>query len=119
MKRQLKISSNSSEDLKEKILKELKLGHLNLSDGMFEQARLNFLVALEYDKTCAEAYWGMMLTKCQISNENALYSYPAIYKDVVLLPEYEKALKFADEELKKVYKSLLENIEMINEGDKY
>ena len=51
-------SKSAPEDRKLQVLKELRLGYLNLSEGMFEQARLNFLLALQYDSKCADAYWG-------------------------------------------------------------
>lgn len=119
MKRQLRVSTNLPEQEKQKVLNELKLGYLNLSDEMFDQAKLNFMLALQYDSSCAEAYWGMMLTKCRISNEDMLYSNPTTYKEVVHLPECQKALEFAEEDLRRIYTTLLERIFAINEGDSY
>lgn len=119
MKRTYCPSSGLDKEKAEKVRKELSLGFLNLSDGFFEQAKMNFLLALNLDDKCADAYWGLMLEKCQIENEDWLYSSPVKYKAVVMLPEYEKALSLADEDLKNKYLDLLERIYKINEGDNY
>ena len=50
MKRTYQVSSNVAD--KEKALKELNLGYLNLEDQMFEQARLSFEIVLQYDPKC-------------------------------------------------------------------
>lgn len=119
MKRTYQTSATLSEEMKLKVEKELKLGYLNLSDGFFEQAKLNFLLALQYDSTCSDAYWGLMLEKFQITNEDELFSNPVRYKSAIFLPECEKALQYADENLKKTYQGMLERIYKINEGDNY
>lgn len=119
MKRTYKTSVDLAESEIPKTIKELKLGYLNLSDGMFEQAKMNFLLALQYDSKCADAYWGLMLVKFQLRNEDELYSNPVVYKSAVYLPECEKALQFASETQKKQYGDLLERIVKINEGDNY
>ncbi len=119
MKRTYQTSVDLPESEHKKTLDELKLGYLNLSDGMFEQAKLNFLLALQYDSKCADAYWGLMLCKFQIKNEDELYSDPVTYKSVLYLPECEKALEFAEENQRKQFDGLLERIYQVNEGDNY
>lgn len=119
MKRTYQTSVDLPESEKNKTLKELKLGYLNLSDGMFEQAKMNFLLAIQFDSKCADAYWGLMLVKFQLKNEDELYSNPVVFKSAIYLPECEKALQFAEENQKKKFEDLLERIYKINEGDNY
>lgn len=119
MKRTYQVSRDLEKDVEKLALKELNLGYLNLSEKMFEQAELNFLLTLQFDSKCADAYWGLMLVKFQLSNEDELYSNPVKYKSAIFLPECEKALSFADATLKQKYKDLLERVYKINEGDKY
>lgn len=119
MKRTYQLSSNLSKEVEEKARKELELGYLNLSDEFFEQAKTNFLLTLQYDEKCADAYWGLMLVKFSLSNEDELYQNPVKFKSALYLPECEKALELADEDLKNKYLSLLERIQKINEGDNY
>lgn len=119
MKRKHICSSSAEQEKKEEIEKELQLGYINLSDEFFEQAKANFTVALELDPDCADAFWGLMLAKCQIKNENLLLEKPVLYKNICFLPECENALAKADENLKKIYMELLEKINKINEGENY
>lgn len=119
MKRTLQLSSSCDEKLKSSLLKELTLGYLNLGDEMFDQAQLNFKIVKKLDEKCADAYWGLMLAKCQISSEEKLYTEAAKYKDVVLLQEYQKALEFAQDAQKKQFENLLEQIRKINSGEEY
>ncbi len=119
MKRTYQISSNLDKQISEKAQRELNLGYLNLSDECFEQAKMNFLLTLQYDNKCADAYWGLMLVKFSLSNEDELFSNPIKYKSAIHLPECEQALNNADEGLKNKYMSLLERIYKINEGDNY
>lgn len=119
MLRSYQVSSDLPEELKKKTLKEVNLGYLNLSDGMFEQAKLNFLLALQYDNKCADAFWGLMLVKFQLKSEDELYSNPVEFRNAIFLPECEKALEFSNDEQKNKYNDLLERIRAINEGDNY
>ncbi|MBP3431966.1 MAG: hypothetical protein J6K39_03845 [Clostridia bacterium] len=119
MKRTYQTSQGLPAEVAERVLKELKLGYLNLTDGFFEQAKLNFLLAAQYDEKCADAYWGQMLVKFEMSNEDELFSNPVKYKSAIYLPECQKALELADETLRKKYDNLLERIYKINEGDNY
>lgn len=119
MKREYRASQNISPEDKKKILNELKLGYLNLSDGAFEQAKLCFTIALQYDSRCADAYWGLMLVKFQIKNEDILESEPLTYKSATSLPECQKALEFAEEKQLAQFEGLLERIVKINQGDNY
>ena len=119
MKRTYQTSKDLPESEVVKVLKELKPGYLNLSDGMFEQAKMNFLIALQFDSKCSDAYWGLMLVKFQITNEDELFANPVTYKSAIYLPECENALQLADETQKKIYDGLLERIYKINEGDNY
>lgn len=119
MKRTYQVSKDLPENEKERALKEVKLGYLNLSENMFDQAKINFLLALQYDSKCADAYWGLMLEKFQLGNEDELYSNPVKFKEAIYLPECEKALQFAGENQLKQFKDLLERIYAINEGDNY
>lgn len=119
MKRNFVVSSGLPESEKEKTLKELKLGFLNLSDGMFDQAKENFLLVLQYDYQCPDAYWGLMLAKFQLKSEDELYLNPVTNKNAIYLNECEKALQFADDKLKIIYNDLLERIYAINEGENY
>ena len=119
MKRTYITSLNLDEQLAKKAKKELTLGYLNLEDGMFEQAKLNFELALEFDKTCADAFWGLMLVKFQLKDEDELYANPIKYKSAIYLPECQKALDYAQENQRKVFTNILDRIFKINEGDNY
>ena len=119
MKRQYETSENVSSEDAEKVLKELRLGYLNLSDGAFEQAKMCFTLALQYDSKCADAYWGLMLEKFQIKNEDVLETEPVLYKSALALPECQNALQFANEKQLAQYQNLLERIEKVSEGDNY
>ncbi len=119
MKRTYQISADVDPSVKERAEKELQLGYLNLSDGFFEQAEMNFNVTLSVDPNCADAYWGLMLIKLGLKNEDELFSDALKFRSAPFLPECEKALALADEGLKNKYNSLLERIYSINEGDKY
>lgn len=119
MKRTYETSAGLSKELQERVDKELKLGFLNLSDGFFAQAEMNFKLALEFDKTCPDAFWGICLANLKIKNEEELYSSPVQYKDVLKMEECQKALECANETLKKRYENLLERIYKINEGENY
>lgn len=119
MLRTYETSTNLSQELKEKVEKELKLGFLNLEDGFFPQAEMNFMVALEFDQTCPDAFWGLCLVRLQVKNEDELFSNPMQYKDVLKMEECQKALENANETLKKKYENLLERIYKINEGENY
>ena len=107
------------DDKKEKLLRELKLGYLNLSDGLFDEAQMCFDVALCFDENCAEAFWGKMLAKLQVKEEDFLNSQANDFKLATQLVECEKALKLASEEQKKVYENLLAQINKINQGENY
>jgi len=119
MKRKYQASKDIAEFDKERVNKELKLGYLNLSEHLFEQAKINFLLALQFDSGCADAYWGLMLEKYKIANEEDLYQNPVKYKDIVYLNEYEQAMAFADKDQKNAYNQLLERIYAIKEGENY
>ena len=119
MKRKYQASQEIVGEEQEKVLREVELGYLNLSEHLFEQAQMNFLLALQYDSKCSDAYWGLMLEKYKIANEEDLYQNPVKYKEVVYLNEYENAIAFASEAQKNAYNQLLERIYAINEGEKY
>ncbi len=119
MKRSYQISSNLDEEDRVSVEKQLQLGYLNLSEGFFEQAKMNFTIAVNIDQKCADAYWGLMLTKLGIKNEDELYSNPLQNKDATKLEECKKAMEFADENTKKIYQQLLEQIDKVNEGEGY
>lgn len=119
MKRQYEASASISPEDEGKVIRELKLGYLNIADGAFEQAKINFMLALQYDSKCADAYWGLMLVKFQITNEDLLETEPLTYKVALALPECQNALQFASDKQLAQYKNLLERIEKINEGDNY
>lgn len=119
MKRSYVASEKLSGEEKLKVEKELELGYMNLSELLFDQARINFLLALQYDSSCADAYWGLILVKFQLKSEDELFENPLVYKDVVFLKEYERAMQFANENQKNIYNQILERIYAVNEGDKY
>ncbi len=119
MKRTYQASTNLDKETTEKVLRELKLGYLNLEDGFFDEAETNFRLSLEFDPNCADAWWGLSLSKFQISNEDQLFSNPMQYKNITMLDECKNALEFADNSQKNIFKSLLESIDKINEGDNY
>ena len=112
-------SESLGENEKANVLKELRLGYLNLSEGMFEQARINFLLALQYDSKCADAYWGLMLYKLRIKTEDQLLKDPVAYKDAMSMQECQNAFTFADDGQKKNFEDLLEGINAIVVGDNY
>ena len=117
MKRELQVSENCQN--RESILNELKLGYINLEDGLFKLAETNFDMVILADPTCADAYFGLMLSKFKIRREEALKSNATLYKDIVKLKEYEKALECADETKKAIYKNLLSEVLKLHEGDNY
>lgn len=117
MKRRYEASENLKDEEKLKVEKELRLGYLNLSEMLFDQAKINFTLALQYDSACADAYWGLLLCKFQLKNEDLLFENPVAYKDVVFLSEYENAMRFASDEKRNVYNQILERIYAINQGD--
>lgn len=119
MKRMYQASLGLSEEVELSVIKELRLGYLNLSEGMFEQARLNFIVALTLDNKCADAAWGAMLCKLQAKDEDDLTRDPITYKNAINLPEYKNAIDFADEAQKKIFDSLMEGVIAVNAGDNY
>ena len=119
MKRKHQPSANLSDELFEKVSNELKLGYLNLADEFFVQAQMNFMLALEYDPNCADAFWGLMLVKLEVSNEDDLLGKPVQFKIALQMDECKKALELADKATKKQYESLLDRIIKINEGDNY
>lgn len=103
----------------ESVLNELKLGYINLEDGLFKLAETNFDMVILADPTCADAYWGLMLVKFKIRQEGALKSNATLYKDIVKLKEYEKAMENADETKKGIFKNLLSEIYKLQQGDNY
>lgn len=119
MLRTYKFSKNLEEDKQTAVSKELQLGYLNLSDGFFDEAKANFVVALSLDPKCPDAFWGMMLSKSGIKNEDWLIDEAMKYSNIIYLPECKQAIENADDDLKKIYKQLLEEIYKIKEGDKY
>ena len=119
MKRLYEASSGVSEEIKESVVKELRLGYMNLDEGMFEQARINFQLAISLDPKCADAYWGLMLLKLKIQNEDDLTENPVTYKNAINLPEYQKAMETASEEKEKIYDALMEGVRAVNAGDNY
>lgn len=112
-------SKSVSPEQQSSVLKELRLGYLNLSEGMFEQARLNFLLALQYDSKCADAYWGLMLYKLKVKNEGELLKDPMAFKNVMSMPECQNAFTFGDDGQKKIYEDLLEGVNAIVTGENY
>ena len=119
MKRSYDVSQSLPDDVKNNVQKELNLGYLNLSEEMFDQAKMNFEIVLQYDKNCADAYWGLMLVKLNLSNEDDLYSDPMKHKCLIDLPEFKQAISNASETQYKLYSSLLERVLQINLGDDY
>ncbi len=117
MKRELSVDKNCKNS--ESVLNELKLGYINLEDGLFKLAETNFDMVILADPTCADAYFGLMLCKYKIRREEALKSNATLYKDIVKLKEYEKALEYADETKKAIYKNLLSEVLKLHEGDNY
>ena len=119
MKRQYKTSASVLDENKELVEKELKLGYMNLSEELFEAARMDFLLAAELDPNCADAFWGLMLEKENIKDEDDLSENPVKYKEIVYTEYYDKAMANASEEQKSCYNQILERIHAINEGDNY
>lgn len=119
MSRHYQASKSLSEEDQAKVLKELRLGFLNLSESMFEQARLNFSLALQYDSKCADAYWGLMLYKLRIADEGQLLKAPLKFKDVLKMAECQNAFTFGDDIQKKIYEDLLEGVNAIVTADNY
>ena len=119
----MKRSYQCSQGLKEEEIiatqNELNLGYLNLQDEMFEQAKQNFQLALSIDRNCADAYWGLMLERFKIKNEDDLFSCPTKYKNALNTKECQRACECANDEQKEIYKSLLERIAKIEDGENY
>lgn len=106
-------SSSVPPEKKSSVVKELRLGYLNLKEGMFEQARLNFLLALQYDSKCADAYWGLMLYKLKLRDESELLQDPQKYKDALKMSECQNAFMFGSDDQKKIYEDLLDGVNKI------
>ena len=119
MKRSYQCSKGLSKDEIFATQNELNLGYLNLQDEMFEQAKQNFQLALSFDRNCADAYWGLMLEKFKIKDEDDLFSYPTRYRKVVETKEFKNAFEFANDQQKEIYKNLLDRIAKIEEGENY
>ncbi len=119
MKRTFQASKGVLPEVEKRVLQELKLGYLNLSDGFFPQAEVNFKLALQLDKACADAFWGLMLVQFECKNEDELYSNPVAYKGVLDVEQCKLALESADKSLRKKYLDLLERIYKIREGENY
>ena len=119
MKRSLFVTETLNEQDKVQTLKDLRLGYLNLEDGMFDQAKLNFQLVLQADSKNADAYWGLMLVKFQLKSEEMLFSDAMTYKSAIYLPEYQKAMEFAQAKQKKIYENIMKRINQINAGDNY
>lgn len=117
MKRELSVDKNCENS--ESVLNELKLGYINLEDGLFGLAQTNFDMVILADPTCADAYWGLMLCKYKIRREEVLKSNATLYKDIVKLKEYDKAMENADETKKGIFKNLLSEILKLQQGDNY
>ena len=117
MKRELSVDKNCENS--ESVLNELKLGYINLEDGLFGLAQTNFDMVILADPTCADAYWGLMLCKYKIRREEALKSNATLYKDIVKLKEYDKAMENADETKKGIFKNLLSEILKLQQGENY
>ncbi len=117
MKRELSVDKNCENS--ESVLNELRLGYINLEDGLFNLAQTNFDMVILADPTCADAYWGLMLCKYKIRREEALKSNATLYKDIVKLKEYDKAMENADETKKGIFKNLLSEILKLQQGDNY
>ncbi len=115
MKRELKVS----DDVAESVLKELKLGYINLADGLFDLAQTNFDLVILSDPKCADAFWGLMLAKCHIRKEDVLLNNATLYKNIIFLKEYQNALMYADDEQKAIYQNLLSEIAKINAGEEF
>lgn len=119
MRKTYQVSEGLEEEKKDEALRELQLGYLNLREGFFPQAEMSFQIVLVMDEHCADAWWGLMLCKLQISNEDKLYSNAVEFKTILSMKECENALKEATDTQKKIYDNILENIYRINEGDNY
>ena len=119
MKRSYECSTNLDEEKKIMVENELKLGFLNLNEKYFDQAKLCFDIALQYDAQCPDAFWGEMLCKMKLDNEDLLYCNPMGNKTATSLLEWQNPLEYANENLRKKYDDLLERINKINEGDNF
>ena len=119
MKRFYEASSGVDEETAKSVVKELRLGYMNLDEGMFEQARINFQLAISLDPKCADAYWGLMLFKLNIKNEDDLTENPLDYKNAINLAEYKKAMECAGDDKKKIFDTLMEGVRAVNAGDNY
>ena len=119
MKRRYQCSQGLSKDQILATQNELNLGYLNLQDEMFEQAKQHFQLALSIDRNCADAFWGLMLERFKIKNEDDLFSYPTKYKSALNTKECQKACECANDEQREIYKNLLERIAKIEDGEKY
>lgn len=119
MKRFYEASENVDGEQKLKVEKELRMGYLNLSEMLFDQAKIDFVLALQYDSACADAYWGLLLCKHKLKTEDLLFDDAMTYKDVVFDKEFESAMRFASKEKKEIYNKIMERIYTINEGENY
>lgn len=119
MLRKMFVSQNLPAEESDKILRELKLGYINLKEKYFDLAKQNFQLVLEFDPNCSEGFWGLALANDNVANESELYSDPAKHKNFINTCECQNALKFAQEDQKNIYNDLLTKVYQINEGNNY
>lgn len=103
----------------EDTLRELKLGYLNIKDGMFDLAQTNFDMVIISDKTCADAFWGLMLCKLQVRDENVFITDAEKYTKIFHLKEYQNAIKYANKEQKATYVNFIKDIPGYEMADDY
>ena len=94
----------------EDTFRELKLGYLNVKEEMYDLAQTNFDLVIIADKTCADAFWGLMLCKLQVNDENVFVAEPDKYTSVFRLKEYQNAMKYATKEQKATYTNFIKDI---------
>lgn len=76
----------------------LKRADLYLEDGEFESATEYYNRVLDIDPECAKAYLGLLMAELKIKEHSEL---TAINKPLTSLGNFKRALRFADDELRK------------------
>lgn len=89
----------------EQVRQTLKRGYLELEDEDWVAASQCFEQGLSYDAECAELYWGQFLAYSKARNEKELAVNQSIDRDNKYV---KRALRFATEEQKIRYQSILD-----------
>ena len=90
----------------------LKRAFMFLEDGEFSEASEYCEKVLDQDPECARAYLGKLMVELQVNKQEKLIDYAVPFEDN---SNYQKALKFGDEQLSSALKGYISHIKERNE----